>query len=316
VSSKFARAAAAAKEALLNSTSESRDSSQSDNQKRQAVTVQADNAAQVLALDLIDVEVQVRRSFDEEFIKNLAANIKEHGQLQAVNVTKIDNGRYRLTSGENRFRAMCYLRKRYPANPLFQTIRATIDYCVDETDRFVKQFHENVQRKSLNVVDEAKAIARLRDALGLKTEREIASALHIPQKRVNRRLKILKQPEAVQLAIVAGDISLRDLESGNVEIVDGLVVNQLGDLSSSLTPQSQSASSNNTVVRKQVAKKKNNSPNISLPFSTVEDMVSLLASLAKDKGLAPIDVPQNAKAKDLAVILNLRLNDIKGAVDA
>lgn len=333
MSSKFAQATAAAKEVLINQRSESADSSGSEQGDRvnvqfikqspqvditakPIITAWQDDTALLLSLDVIDVEIQIRRSFDEVFIKNLAANIKEHGQLQAVNVTKLDNGRYRLNSGENRFRAISYLHECYPTSSIYQAIRVTVDHGVDDTDRVLKQFHENVQRNELNLLDEARAIAHLRDVLGLKTERDIAAALHIPQKRVNRRLTILAQPEAVQIAVAAGEISLRDLERGNVEIVDGLVVNGLNDGSSALNSQLQDCLPKKSTARKKVVRKKNTSPNISLPFSTVENMVTLLASLAEHKGLAPIDLPINAKGKDLAAILALRLNDIKGAIDA
>ena len=101
MNSKFAQATAAAKEAMSHQLSNSHlskslpdeGSSQLNNvcdfsgdEKESSRSVQPDDTAFLVPLTLIDVDAQIRRSFDEDFIEHLAANIKEHGQIQAENV--------------------------------------------------------------------------------------------------------------------------------------------------------------------------------------------------------------------------------------
>jgi ParB family chromosome partitioning protein len=59
-----------------------------------------------IALDLIDTNPkQPRRDFDETALQELAASIRLHDIIQPITVSKTAAGRYRLISGERRFRA-------------------------------------------------------------------------------------------------------------------------------------------------------------------------------------------------------------------
>src|SRR5260221_265761 len=48
---------------------------------------------------------QPRRNFDEQSLNELANSIKLHDIIQPVTVSKLSSGRYRLISGERRWRA-------------------------------------------------------------------------------------------------------------------------------------------------------------------------------------------------------------------
>ncbi|MES1226775.1 MAG: ParB/RepB/Spo0J family partition protein, partial [Bacteroidota bacterium] len=48
---------------------------------------------------------QPRRDFDEQAMNELASSIKMHDIIQPVTVSKLLTGKYRLISGERRFRA-------------------------------------------------------------------------------------------------------------------------------------------------------------------------------------------------------------------
>src|SRR5215218_7556439 len=48
---------------------------------------------------------QPRRDFDEKAIQELADSIKLHDIIQPVTVSKLPSGKYRLISGERRWRA-------------------------------------------------------------------------------------------------------------------------------------------------------------------------------------------------------------------
>src|ERR1700712_4133306 len=68
----------------------------------------AENATGILriAIDQIDTNPkQPRRDFDETALQELAASIRLHDIIQPVTVSRLPGGRYRLISGERRFRA-------------------------------------------------------------------------------------------------------------------------------------------------------------------------------------------------------------------
>src|SRR5215831_12544079 len=48
---------------------------------------------------------QPRRDFDPQTLNELAASVKKHDIIQPVTVSKLPSGRYRLISGERRWRA-------------------------------------------------------------------------------------------------------------------------------------------------------------------------------------------------------------------
>jgi len=106
--------------------------------------------------DVVFNEKQVRtdeRYNDEEFAA-LVASIKEKGVLQPVLVIPVDNHKYRLIAGNRRYRACMQLRLQgeeihdIPAKVLLGDI--------DEYDVLELQLIENLQRKDLNPVEEAR----------------------------------------------------------------------------------------------------------------------------------------------------------------
>ena len=59
-----------------------------------------------VALDQIETNPkQPRRDFDETALQELAASIRIHDIIQPVTVAKLPSGKYRLITGERRFRA-------------------------------------------------------------------------------------------------------------------------------------------------------------------------------------------------------------------
>ena len=68
----------------------------------------AEAATSMLRIPVTDIEInpkQPRRDFDEQALKELAESIKMHDIIQPVTVSKLSTGKYRLISGERRWRA-------------------------------------------------------------------------------------------------------------------------------------------------------------------------------------------------------------------
>jgi ParB family transcriptional regulator, chromosome partitioning protein len=122
----------------------------------------AADAAQVLReLPLEEVAPnpsQPRRHFDEEALKALAGSIGERGVLQPVLVHPLQGERYELLAGERRWRAAKLAG--------LQSIPALV--CrYDELTALEAGLIENMARKDLNPVEEARACATLVKELGL-----------------------------------------------------------------------------------------------------------------------------------------------------
>jgi ParB family chromosome partitioning protein len=97
---------------------------------------------------------QPRMDFNEETIKELAASIKEYGQLQPAVVCKRDDGQegYYVVAGERRFRA-CKLLKR--------SLKCVIAPSMNIRELQLIAFQENVMRDNLHPVEIALAMQRL-----------------------------------------------------------------------------------------------------------------------------------------------------------
>ena len=62
----------------------------------------------ILRIPLDQIETnpkQPRKDFDETALQELAASIRMHDIIQPITVAKLPSGKYRLISGERRFRA-------------------------------------------------------------------------------------------------------------------------------------------------------------------------------------------------------------------
>src|SRR6266496_2872272 len=67
-----------------------------------------ENVTATNRVSIDDIEAnpkQPRRDFDEQSLQELANSIKLHDIIQPITVTKLATGKYRLISGERRWRA-------------------------------------------------------------------------------------------------------------------------------------------------------------------------------------------------------------------
>ena len=114
----------------------------------------------MLPLDQIEVVGQVRTEFEDEenTLQELADSMETLGQIQAIVVRPIEGiFPYRLVAGERRMRAAQL--KGWPE------IRARI-VPLDEEQAADVQFAENIHRKNLALIEEARRVQADLDALG------------------------------------------------------------------------------------------------------------------------------------------------------
>lgn len=159
-----------------------------------------------IEVDKIEVNpYQPRKEFDQEAIKELASSIREFGILQPLVVTKqeseTDYGTkvtYQLIAGHRRLLASKMLG--------LKTVPAVIRTSLKRTEALEMAIVENIQRRDLNIIETARAYARLSDEFGL-TQREIAVRLGKSREAVANALRLLALPTDVQDALSAGKIN-------------------------------------------------------------------------------------------------------------
>lgn len=158
----------------------------------------------MLPVDQVDPATDNPRGTQIGNVDGLAASIGQVGVLQPVTVTPRD-GRYLLVYGHRRLAAAK------------QAGRATIPAIVQartEAERVTRQTVENLHREDLSPLQEATAIANLRDTVAAErngrapSQRELAERLGLSQSHISKRLELLELPAEVQAVLDSGGITL------------------------------------------------------------------------------------------------------------
>lgn len=139
---------------------------------------------------------QPRLNFDAEKLKELAASIREHGILQPLVVSQVDD-HYELIAGERRFQAA----KLAGLSAVPVVVRVASDQ-----DKLELAIIENVQRHDLNPIEEAKAYLRLIDEFGLQQE-DVAVKVGLSRSAVTNKLRLLHLPIEIQRAVIEEKLS-------------------------------------------------------------------------------------------------------------
>ena len=158
-----------------------------------------DNEVVYLHLDdIIPNRFQPRQVFDEKALKELAVSIKEHGVIQPIIVRNIGN-KYEIIAGERRYKAS--------AMAGLTTIPAIIRNLDDKESSKVALL-ENLQRKNLNPIEEAKTYQKILE-LDQMTQEELAKTMGKSQGAVANKLRLLALTDEVQDALLKDQISER-----------------------------------------------------------------------------------------------------------
>ncbi len=148
---------------------------------------------------------QPRREFEDGTLDELAESIKQFGIIQPLIVSKVteetETGTdvsYQLIAGERRLRAAQKLGlERVPV------IVREIEY---PGHKLELALIENIQRRDLNPIEEAKAYSRLQDEFGL-TQKEIGVRVGKSREVVANSLRLLNLPRDIQKALAESKIS-------------------------------------------------------------------------------------------------------------
>ncbi len=152
--------------------------------------------------DIIPNRFQPRLSFDEDGLKELANSIKEHGIIQPLVVRKLAD-KYEIIAGERRYKA---------AKMAGLTEVPAIVTTMDDQKSAEAAIVENVQRRDLSAIEEAKSYQALLDKEEL-TQEQLAKKMGLSQSAISNKLRLLTLSEPVQNALIDGRISERHARS-------------------------------------------------------------------------------------------------------
>ena len=151
-----------------------------------------------VALDRIDIGGNVRTEIDD--LDGLAASIRELGILQPVRVEPANAfGIYRLVYGQRRV-----LAARLAG---LETIPALVGPASPENVRPIEQLVENLQRRDLNPLEEARALRDVLDAEPGLTQKALGDRIGRSQAFVANALRILDLTPSVAGLVETGSLS-------------------------------------------------------------------------------------------------------------
>ncbi|MGN1379348.1 MAG: ParB/RepB/Spo0J family partition protein [Bacilli bacterium] len=212
--------------------------------------------------DIIPNRFQPRLVFDDASLRDLAASIKEHGIIQPLVVRRLGD-KYEIVSGERRYRAAMMVG--------LTSVPAILSNIDDKTSAEVA-ISENVQRKELNPIEEAKSYQALLSQ-GFMNKQELAQKIGVPESVLQNKLKLLTLPKEVQDALLNNKISERHarsllkLKESNEQIIwlNKIIDNKLNvkDLERELAKE---YGTNDLTFNLDINKLKNESHDIDIPL--------------------------------------------------
>ena len=165
-----------------------------------------------IPLDQIEANPrQPRHDFDEVALQELAHSIRLHDIIQPVTVSRLPTGKYRLISGERRFRAAKIAE--------LADIPAYVRQA-DDQQLLELALLENLQREDLNAMEIALSYKRMMEELNY-TQEQVAERMGKERSTVANYIRLLKLPPDIQVAVRSNQLSMGHARALiNVDTVD------------------------------------------------------------------------------------------------
>lgn len=173
-----------------------------------------ENATGINRISIDDIEPnpkQPRRDFDEKALQELSESIKLHDIIQPITVSRLSTGKYRLITGERRWRAA-----------RLASIKDIPAYIRQANDAQLLELAllENLQREDLNAMEISLSYKRMMEELEY-TQEQVAERMGKDRSTVANFIRLLKLPPDIQLAVRNGELSMGHARALiNVDTID------------------------------------------------------------------------------------------------
>jgi ParB/RepB/Spo0J family partition protein len=170
----------------------------------------------------VQTRIYASLSQQQESIDELSGSIKKHGLLQPIIVRPINRG-FEIVAGHRRFQACKILR--------WKTIPAMVKD-VSDKDAFELQLVENIQRKTLDPIEEAQAFKLYVRDYGWGGITYLAETIMKSEQYVSSRIQLLKLPQNVIDKVKSGELKvshafeLLGLEGKSLENMSDDIINK------------------------------------------------------------------------------------------
>jgi ParB family chromosome partitioning protein len=120
-------------------------------------------------------------------IRELAASIHQHGLLNPIIVRPVEGG-FEIVAGNRRFEATRILHWKHIPSKVKE---------LSDKDAFEIQLIENIQRMTMNPIEEAKAFKKYTAEYGWGGESQLARIISRSEQYVSNRIQLLRLPKAI-----------------------------------------------------------------------------------------------------------------------
>ena len=148
--------------------------------------------------DIIPNRFQPRINFDEKALNELSDSIKQHGIIQPLVLRPLGD-KFEIIAGERRYKAATLAG--------LATVPCIVTEMDDNTSAEVALI-ENVQRKDLSSIEEAKSYKSMLERSNM-TQEELAKKMGLSQSTIANKLRLLNLSDEVQKALSQEKISER-----------------------------------------------------------------------------------------------------------
>jgi ParB family transcriptional regulator, chromosome partitioning protein len=166
------------------------------------MTIDVSTVEERLPLYIIrPAQIQIRHYdslLQQQSIKELALSIRKHGLLQPIIVRPINHG-FEIVAGHRRF---------YACKSLHWKVISAMVKDLSDKDSFEIQLVENVQRNTLDPIEEAQAFKRYVIDYGWGGVTHLADAIMKSEQYVSSRLQLLKLPQNVMDRLKSGELKV------------------------------------------------------------------------------------------------------------
>ncbi len=255
------------------------------------------HALRQIPVDLIQRgKYQPRRDMHPEALEELAESIRRQGILQPIVVRSVDKQRYEIIAGERRWRATQLAG--------LDTIPCVLKEVSDDA-AIAMALIENIQREDLNAMEEAVALARLRDEFEL-TQQEVANAVGKSRAAVANLLRLLSLREDVKILLEHGD-----LEFGHAKALLGLPSEEQSAAASQVVARGLSVRQTESLVRNLLVAGQQEQ---ALKPQVDPDIKRLQTDLGDRVGV-PVQIQHSAKGKGKLVFKYTSLEELEGILE-